>query len=197
MSAEEAPADLQSLLSGIGSSSPCVISFSPFFMNQLSTHLMEHQVDDLGMNALYICVGRPHIFIKKLLMSRGVKVRNIHFMELTLSTGIRTGSQCRIMDDTGPIEVPATFNLFRSDVEIQELNLSDVNVIVLDNLYEICIFNSDEKVENFVCFLKGISERNGIVLELLQLRQPGAAKGGMDLPGMGFKMVDVPDPLFL
>ncbi len=150
-----------------------MVTFSPFFTNQLSVELISSMTVQRKLRTLYICIGRPHIFVQKMLMTRGINIKDIYFMDMVLHV-CRDGSMAKapvisIPGSDGPLELPTVFKLYRVDQEVGSLSIGDIDLMVLDNVSELRTYNSDQQIRTFLGLLHDLSRKTGKGLILLHL----------------------------
>jgi len=154
-------------------SSEHMVTFSPFFTNQMSVELIRSMTVIRRARVLYICIGRPHIFVQKMLMNRGINIKDIYFMDMVLHV-CREGGRSKapvihVPDSKEPLELPTVFKLYRVDQELSSLSLDDIELMVLDNVSELRTYNSDQQIRTFLGLLHGLSQKTGKGLILLHL----------------------------
>jgi hypothetical protein len=181
-------------------SSRYLLTFSPFFINHVSVEIMTDMLINRKKSVLYICVGRPHIFVQKILMNRGVSTRSIHFMDMVLYVCReldRPNPSKIFLDEEGePVEMPTIYKLFKVDQEVERLSIDDVDLMILDNLSELRTYNNDDQIRKFLELLNSISTNKGKGLLLFHLNnRPG--DGIPDLvKSMNIEMLDIPNDAF-
>ena len=175
----------------LNTTSEHLVTFSPFFINQMSVELITSMVVLRKLRILYICVGRPHIFVQKILSNRGINIRDIHFMDMVLYV-CRQGSKGKLPQLTvpysaDPLELPTVFKLYRVDQELDQLSLGDIDLIVLDNISELRTYNSDQQIRTFLGLLHEMSRRlnKGLILLHLDNRPNDGMKELAEELGMG------------
>jgi len=130
------------------------LSFSPFFINRVSIELMSCLINERNKLALYICIGRPHIFVQKILISRGIPSRNIYFMDMVpyiSSDYFKPNSSKLYLADGGePLKLPPIFKLYRIDQEVASLALSNIDIVIVDNISELSTFNTQNQISSFL-----------------------------------------------
>lgn len=166
MNEEDIKAVLSEYFELLDPSSRYLISLSPYFVNHVSTSLLDHLVNSRGKSCLYICIGRPHIFIGKILSNRGIDLRKITFMDMALHIGQpANGEKDRnsiVVDNEGEgLKVPAIFKLFRFDQEIVKVDIRDFDMIVIDNLTELSMYNNREQIEDFIDLFHSAASKCG------------------------------------
>ena len=162
---DDIPLKLSEYLDLLSMESRYLLSFSPFFVNHFSAHLMSYLVNKRNQKVLYICIGRPHIFVQKLLKNRGVPIRGIHFMDMVLGISGRAtgqGKQMILYGESGEeVEIPMIYKLFKVDQEIDHLSLTDVDLVILDNISELRTYSNDDRVRSLLEMLNDIWEKTG------------------------------------
>ncbi len=184
----------------LNTSSEYLLTFSPFFINHVSVNLMTDVLINRKKSVLYICVGRPHIFVQKILMNRGVSTRSIHFMDMVLYVcrELNKSNPSKIMldDDGQPIEMPTIYKLFKVDQEVEQLSLDEVDLMILDNLSELRTYNNDDQIKKFLELLDDISKKKGKGLILFHLNnRPGDGIPEL-VKSMGIEVLDIPNEAF-
>lgn len=155
-----------------------IISFSPFFINHISVELMTEMVAKKKLSILYLCIGRPHIFVQKILKNRGISHRSIYFMDMILHV-CRECDQPNpsriIIDDEGlELDLPTIFKLYRVDQELYQMKLDNVDLVVIDNLSELRTYNTNEQTAGFLKILQNVCDQKNIGLFMLHLNnRPG------------------------
>jgi hypothetical protein len=184
----------------LNSSSEYLLTFSPFFINHVSVNLMTDVLLNRKKSVLYICVGRPHIFVQKILMNRGVSTRSIHFMDMVLYVcrELNKPNPSKIMldEDGQPIEMPTIYKLFKVDQEVERLSIDEVDLMILDNLSELRTYNNDDQIKRFLELLDDISKKKGKGLILFHLNnRPGDGIPEL-VKSMGIEILDIPNEAF-
>ncbi|MGA1820181.1 MAG: hypothetical protein ACMUHU_04140 [Thermoplasmatota archaeon] len=194
------PAKLSKYLELLSPGSRYVLSFSPFFVNHLSVSLVSHLVVNTRKRILYVCIGRPHIFIQKMLQNRSVPIRNIHFMDMVLGVARRPRSPEEgglfFPDDGSNVEFQGLYKIFKVDQEVDRLSLDEIDLIVFDNISELRTYNNDDRVRSMVELLARISDRAGKGIFILHINnRPN--DGISELTSeIGFETVNVPNDVF-
>jgi len=191
---------IEEYLELLNPSSEYLLSFSPFFINHVSVELMTDMLVNRKKAVLYICVGRPHIFVQKILMNRGVSTRSIHFMDMVLYVcrdSSKPSSSKIILDENGsPLEIPTIFKLFKVDQEIDRLSLDDVDLLVLDNLSELRTYNNDDQIRRFMELLLRISREKGKGLVIFHLNnRPDNGLRNL-IESMNIEVLEIPNEVF-
>lgn len=178
-------------------SSSYIISFSPFFVNQASSSLMKYMVDQRGKSGLYICIGRPHIFIERILSSKNVNSKNIIFMDMAMHIGKRShgggSNKIEISEGDGELDVPGTFKLFRYDQELKSIKFTDIDLVVLDNVTELEVYNNPDQIREFLkVFLDAANKlKKGLILYNFKTgKNNGLVQTAED---MGIDHIEIPD----
>lgn len=197
---EQASSRIMEYIDLLNMSSEYLLSFSPFFINHVSVDLMTEVLLNRKRSVLYICVGRPHIFVQKILMNRGVSTRSIHFMDMVLyvcrEMNRQNPSKIFLDGEGQPLEMPTIFKLFRVDQEVEQLSIDDVDLLILDNLSELRTYNNDEQIKTFLKLLHNISSSKGKGLILLHLNnRPGDGIPEL-VRSMGIEVLDIPNDAF-
>jgi len=178
-------------------SSSYLISFSPFFVNQASSSLMKYMVNERGKSGLYVCIGRPHIFIEKIFSSRNVDSRSITFMDMALHIGgkkDRFGNNSRIdLPEERKMELPARFRLFRHDQELKSVSFDDIDFVCIDNLTELFVYNSREQIGEFIKSFFDITKEMNKGLFLYDLKSVNSASIMEWAEEMGIEQIEIPD----
>ncbi|MFW3146297.1 MAG: hypothetical protein ACMUIE_05750 [Thermoplasmatota archaeon] len=200
MKNETIPPKLQEYIEQLDTGSRYLLSFSPFFINHTSLNLITDMVVGRKKSILYICVGRPHIFIQKMLQNRGVGIRDIHFMDMVLYVGRKSRSTIKTaiyFNKEGEIiDLPTIYKLFKVDQEVDELFLDDVDLIILDNISELRTYNQDQQISEFLDLLREVSDKSGAGQIILRFN----TKPKDGIPEMctsrGLEPLDLPNDLF-
>ncbi len=197
---EQASSRIMEYIDLLNMSSEYLLSFSPFFINHVSVDLMTEVLLNRKRSVLYICVGRPHLFVQKILMNRGVSTRSIHFMDMVLyvcrEMNRQNPSKIFLDGEGQPLEIPTIFKLFRVDQEVEQLSIDDVDLLILDNLSELRTYNNDEQIKTFLKLLHNISSSKGKGLILLHLNnRPGDGIPEL-VRSMGIEVLDIPNDAF-
>jgi hypothetical protein len=194
------PNKLMEYLDLLSTNSRYVLSFSPFFINHFSAHLMSYLINIKKKSVLYICVGRPHIFIQKLLQNREVPIRSIHFMDLVLGSTIQSMNRRRpqlYLNEGGQeLNIPHVFKLYKIDQEIVSLSLDEVDLVVLDNISELRTYSNDERVTHVISLLNHIYENSSKGLVVLHINN--RPDDGMEELSRenDLEMVNIPNDVF-
>lgn len=190
--------ELKDFLNLISPSSKYVMVTNPFNVVPLSVALAKRFVVEENKGLLYICSGRPHIFPQKLFQKWEIPLKRIYFMDVVLymKGSIRDSRNPPIKTDGQSLQIPRVYRLFRVDQEAEEMNMSEVDLIIIDNLTEFLHFNTMKEAEQFV---DSISEpasnlRKGMIIILLKTE--GYEEVAEALKKKGFVEVTVPPELF-
>jgi hypothetical protein len=200
MGENKIPKKLVEYLELLSSNSKYLLSFSPFFVNHFSAHLMSYMINEKKDRILYICIGRPHIFIQKLLQNRGVPIRTIHFMDMVLGISSRgSGNEAPEItspNDDGFLEMPMHYKLFKVDQEERSLSLDDVDLVILDNITELRTYNNDDGVRSLLELLNSIWDKAGKGLMVLHINN--RPDDGIDRLSkeIGLELVKIPNDVF-
>jgi len=190
--------DLQDYLKLLSPRSKYVLVVPPFNVVPLSVAVARRIVVDEGRNVLYICAGRPHIFPQKLFQRWEIPLKNIYFMDtiLYMKGPAPTEKLPPITAGKKEIKLPRVYRLFRVDQEVSSLSLSDVDVIILDNITEFLHYNSLDDTLSFIDTLhKPVAEMmKGFYI--IMLNTPGYQKVLRPLKESGFVEASVPPELF-
>ncbi len=200
MNGNEIPQKLLEYLDLLSTNSRYLLSFSPFFVNHFSAHLMSYLVNVKKIRILYICVGRPHIFIQKLLQNREVPIRSIHFMDIVLGVSGRSSGknvpEVILTNDGETLDIPMVYKLYKVDQEVDSLSLEDVDLVVLDNISELRTYSNDERVRSLLEMLNSIWENAGKGLMVLHINnRPGDGVDELSSE-MGLDIVNIPNDVF-
>lgn len=194
------PPKLMEYMELLSPNSRYVLSFSPFFVNHFSVSLVSHLVTNLKKRVLYICIGRPHIFIQKMLQNRGIPIRSIYFMDMVLGIARKSrlpGEGGLIFPDDGSsVDLPSLYKIFKVDQEVGSLSLDEIDLIVLDNVSELRTYNNDDRVRSMIELFTGIRERTGkgiFILHINNRPNDGISELSSEL---GLEMVNVPNDVF-
>ncbi|MGA1872827.1 MAG: hypothetical protein ACMUHY_04085 [Thermoplasmatota archaeon] len=200
MESDTIPPKLLQYLDLLSPGSRYVLSFSPFFVNHFSVTLVSHLVSTLRKRVLYVCVGRPHIFVQKMLQNRSVPIRNIYFMDMVLGVARRPRPEkdegLFFADDGSSVDIPSIYKLFKVDQEVDVLTLDEVDVVILDNVSELRTYNNDDRVRSMLELLNEIWKRDarGIFLMHLNNRPNDGVK---KISGeLGFETLEIPNDVF-
>ena len=200
MESDTIPPKLLQYLDLLSPGSRYVLSFSPFFVNHFSVTLVSHLVSSLRKRVLYVCVGRPHIFVQKMLQNRSVPIRNIYFMDMVLGVARRPRPEkdegLFFADDGSSVDIPSIYKLFKVDQEVDVLTLDEVDVVILDNVSELRTYNNDDRVRSMLELLNEIWKRDarGIFLMHLNNRPNDGVK---KISGeLGFETLEIPNDVF-
>lgn len=200
MNGNDIPQKLMEYLDLLSTNSRYLLSFSPFFVNHLSAHLMSYLVSIKKKRILYICVGRPHIFVQKLLQNRDVPIRNIHFMDIVLGVSGRgtgqNGPFIVITEDGDPIDIPMVYKLYKVDQEVDILNLEDVDIVAMDNISELRTYSNDDRVMSIIEVLNGIWKKAGkglMVFHINNRPDDGVKELAVET---GLEVVEIPNDVF-
>ena len=194
------PPKLAEYMELLSPNSRYVLSFSPFFVNHLSVSLVSHLVTNTKKRILYICIGRPHIFVQKMLQNRAVPIRSIYFMDMVLGVARRPRSPDEgglfFPDDGSSVEFQSLYKIFKVDQEVDRLSLDEIDLVVFDNISELRTYNNDDRVRSIVELLTGIWERAGKGLFILHINNrpnDGISELSSEI---GLEMVNVPNDVF-
>lgn len=190
--------EMKDFLNLISPSAKYVLVTNPFNVVPLSVALARKFVVDENRGLLYICSGRPHIFPQKLFQRWEVPLKRIYFMDVVLymKGAIRDLRNPPIRADGEALKIPRVYRLFRVDQEVEGMDLSEVDLIILDNLTEFLHFNTLVEAEQFLDSLnKPISRlKKGMIIILLKAE--GYEEVTAVLKERGFVEVEVPPELF-
>ncbi|MCD6111418.1 MAG: hypothetical protein J7K08_07080 [Thermoplasmata archaeon] len=190
--------ELQDFLNLISPRSKYVMVTNPFNVVPLSVALAKRFVVEENKGLLYICSGRPHIFPQKLFQRWEIPLKKIYFMDIVLymKGSTRGEKNPPIKTDKGIIQIPRVYRLFRVDQEADGLNMSEVDLIIIDNLTEFLHFNTLEEAERFV---DSISEPASDLMKgliVILFKTEGHRQAAEALKKKGFVEVTVPPELF-
>jgi hypothetical protein len=198
MSGEDITGKLSEYFDLLNPSSSYVISFSQFFANNASLAMMKYLEKIWGKNTLYVCIGRPHIFIEKILSSQGVNSRHITFMDMAMYIGRNQPGKedsTRIVIEEGgeEFQVPAIYKLFRFDQELRSFDLGDIDLVILDNISELGVYNNPEQIRKFLEVYLDLSRNHGKGLFLYHFK--GIPDGHLmdTIKDMGMEIIEIPD----
>ncbi|MEA3558079.1 MAG: hypothetical protein U9R75_02395 [Candidatus Thermoplasmatota archaeon] len=200
MEQAEIPSKLQEYFDLLRVDSQYLLTFSPFFINHLSVHLMSDLVVNRKKAILYICVGRPHMFVQKILHNRGVTTKDLHFMDMVLYVCRKTEAPNKTkisFSEKGDIlDLPTIYKIYRIDQEVENLTLEKIDLIVLDNISELRTYNNDEQIRSFLSILKEVSERTKS--GLLIFRFNNKQNDGLEkiCEGLGVESLEIPNGSF-
>lgn len=147
-----------------------LINFSPFFINQIPAELLKEMVVEKRRSVLYICVGRPHVFVQKSLKNRGVSPSSIYFMDMILKEDLNNkepgNSRFTFGASERNLDLSIKFDLFKDDREITEMDLDKIDMMIIDNLSELRTHKSIEQIESFIRVFSGIADmkKNGLFM---------------------------------
>lgn len=200
MNNDEIPLKLVEYLDLLSTNSRYLLSFSPFFVNHFSSYLMSYLINNRKQKILYICVGRPHIFVQKLLKNRGVPIRDIHFMDMVLGISGRSMGQPQqtltIGESGEQLEIPMIYKLFRVDQEIDHLSLDNVNMVILDNISELRTYSNDDRVRSLLDMLNNIWEKGGKGLMIYHINNRPNDGVGEIASEIGLEILEIPNEVF-
>ena len=200
MSENDIPLKLVEYMDLLSVNSRYLLSFSPFFVNHFSSYLMSYLINSRNQRVLYICVGRPHIFVQKLLKNRGIPIRNIQFMDMVLGISGRSSGQSQqsiTLGDTGEkLDIPMIYKLFKVDQEINHLSLNDIDLVILDNISELRTYSNDDRVRVLLELLNRIWEKDGKGLMIFHINN--RPNDGVEeiASEMGLEIIEIPNDVF-
>jgi hypothetical protein len=200
MNEEDIPFKLREYLDLLSTSSRYLLSFSPFFVNHLSAYLMSYLIHTKNQRVLYICVGRPHIFVQKLLKNRGIPIRNIIFMDAVLGISGRSSIQSRqsitYEDDREKLDIPIIYKLFKVDQEIDHMSLSNIDMVILDNISELRTYSNDDRVRSLLNILTDVGDRTGKGLMIYHINNRPDDGVEEIASEMGLELLRIPNEVF-
>jgi hypothetical protein len=200
MNDDHIPLKLVEYLDLLSTNSRYLLSFSPFFVNHFSSYLMSYLINNRHQRVLYICVGRPHIFVQKLLKNRGIPIRNIHFMDMVLGISGRPMGQTKQTITYGgsdeQLAMPIIYKLFKVDQEIDHLTLDDIDMVILDNISELRTYSNDERVKSLLDLLNEIWEKSGKGLMIYHINNRPNDGVGEIASEMGLEILEIPNDVF-
>ena len=190
--------ELHDFLNLISPRSKYVMVTNPFNVVPLSVALAKRFVVEEDKGLLYICSGRPHIFPQKLFQRWDIPLKRIYFMDIVLymKGSIRGEGNPPVKTGKEVIKIPRVYRLFRVDQEAEGLDMSEVDLIILDNLTEFLHFNTLEEAEQFVDSVSEPASRLKKGLIVILLKNEGYREAAEVLKKKGFVEVTVPPELF-
>ncbi|MFO8051541.1 MAG: hypothetical protein R6V01_07580 [Thermoplasmatota archaeon] len=200
MNEVEIPSRVQEYFDLLRPDSQYLLTFSPFFINHLSVHLMSHLVVDKKKTILYMCVGRPHMFVQKILQTKNITTKDVYFMDMVLYVCRKTETSNRtklyLRDNGEPLDLPTVYKMYRVDQEPEDLFLDDIDVIILDNISELRTYNNDEQIKEFISILFDVSNKTNT--GLLIFRLDSRPSDGLETicENIGIETLEIPNESF-
>lgn len=196
----EIPSKLQEYFDLLRHDSQYMLTFSPFFINHFAVNLISDFVVNRKKALLYMCVGRPHMFVQKILQNRGVTTRNLHFMDMVLYVCRQSDkpnkTKIYFNEEGEVLDLPTVYKVFKVDQEVEDLKMDDIDIIILDNISELRTYNNDDQIESFLSILKSVSDKtkNGLLL----LRFNNKPNDGLEQMGenLGIESLEIPNDSF-
>jgi hypothetical protein len=200
MNDDHIPFKLVEYLDLLSTNSRYLLSFSPFFVNHFSSYLMSYLIKQRKHRVLYICVGRPHIFVQKLLKNRGIPIRDVHFMDMVLGISGRpmgaTAQRLTYGESNEELKIPMIYKLFKVDQEIDELTLDNIDLVILDNVTELRTYSNDDRVRSLLGILNDIWKKAGKGLMVYHINNR-PQDGVTDIAAeMGLEILQIPNEAF-